>query len=165
MGVEQELKSANDNEESAQQTYDTLTAETATDVDAAKVRKLKLEGDLADTRKQIDEMTENLGIAQDSHTAIGKYLEEIKPGCDFIQANLELRNSNRAEETTALEKAIELIKGSPAYLKFERDREHAGLGSCKDACAGKEEHVECKACLARVEIAGYCAGHPGTEGC
>lgn len=28
-----------------------------------------------------------------------------------------------------------------------------------------KEHVECKACLAEVEVPGYCAGHPGTQGC
>ena len=47
--------------------------------------------------------------------AIENYLEKIKPGCDFITENFDLREENRATETTALEKAEGLIKDTPAY--------------------------------------------------
>merc|ERR1719401_1339678 len=97
--------------------------------------------------------------------ALEEYLVEIKPGCDFITKNLDLRSTNRGNEKTALEKAIKLIKDTPAYSEFTALKHNESLGDCKDICAKNEDVVECKACLAGVSIPGYCAGHPATAGC
>merc|ERR1719484_148755 len=49
--------------------------------------------------------------------AIEKYILKIKPGCDFITENFDLREENRNTETKALDKAKGLIKDTPAYKK------------------------------------------------
>lgn len=90
---------------------------------------------------------------------------EIKPGCDFISENLALRDTNRANEKLALENAVGLIKGTPAYTNAMAEAHEESLGDCKDICAANEAHAECKACLAKVSVPGYCAGHAGTPGC
>jgi len=90
---------------------------------------------------------------------------KIKPGCDFITENFDERETNRATETTAMEEAIDLIKDTPAYKTAEAEKHVEGFGDCKDKCVDQEEHVECKACMAKTSIPGYCAGHAGTEGC
>jgi predicted nucleic acid-binding Zn-ribbon protein len=101
------------------------------------------------------------------HDDIVDYLAEIKPGCTFIQENLETRKANRKSEKVALEKAIELLKDSAAFKNAEIEAHHESLGECKEICLSEdgEDHVECKACLAKVSVPAYCAGHKDTLGC
>merc|ERR1711956_203128 len=93
------------------------------------------------------------------------YLLKIKPGCDFITENIELRKANRKDEEDALKGAVKLLKDSPAYQTWVAEDHNETLGDCLSICAPDEEDVKCKACRAKVSIPGYCAGHPGTEGC
>lgn len=97
--------------------------------------------------------------------AIEEYLLKIKPGCDFITENFEIRENNRATETGALESAQTMLKGTPAYQAAEAEAHTASFGECEEPCTESEEHVECKACMAETTVPGYCAGHSGTEGC
>ena len=48
-----------------------------------------------------------------------RYLASIEPGCTFIQTNLESRKQNREAETTALNEAITLLEGTPAFKAAE----------------------------------------------
>mmetsp|Transcript_100580 Transcript_100580/g.281860 ORF Transcript_100580/g.281860 Transcript_100580/m.281860 type:complete len:82 (+) Transcript_100580:1-246(+) len=80
-------------------------------------------------------------------------------------ANIDKRDTHRATEKAALETAIEKIKGTPAYGKAMAVAKNETLGECADICATNEAHVDCKACVAKVTVPGYCAGHPGTAGC
>ena len=90
--------------------------------------------------------------------AIEFYLEKIEPGCSFIQENFETRKSNRAAEKSALEGAIETLKGTPAFLKAEAAAERAAMGKCAGICEEKgKEHAECGACLNGVSVFGYCS--------
>ena len=89
---------------------------------------------------------------------------KIKPGCDFITTNIGDRKSNRAAETSALETAISKLKGTPAYKEAAAAEEKDALGKCADDC-GDREALACKACLAGVSEAGYCAGHKDQSGC
>eukprot|EP00438_Fugacium_kawagutii_P018331 Skav212480 [mRNA] locus=scaffold385:420920:424584:- [translate_table: standard] len=84
--------------------------------------KEELQKTIVDTKKAIAEskvqVTENKEMkleAEKEKGSIEEYLEDIKPQCDFITKNLDQRKANRAGETESLEKAIELIKGTPAY--------------------------------------------------
>merc|ERR1719428_1941030 len=97
---------------------------------------------------------------------IAETSEKIKPGCDYIETNHADREAGRKKEKEALEKATELIKGTPAYKAAVAAAEQEALGDCKDICneAGRK-HAKCEACLADVSVPGYCAGHAGTEGC
>jgi len=111
------------------------------------------------------EKHKDLANTEAAKKAIEDYLLKIKPGCDFITENYDIRESHRTTEKASLEKAIELIKGTPAYTSAVAEAHVESLGECKDICAPNEEDVKCKACLAKVSVPGYCAGHPDTLGC
>lgn len=70
---------------------------------------------IAESKVQVTENKEMKTEAEKEKRSIEEYLEDIKPQCDFITTNLDQRKANRAGETESLEKAIELIKGTPAY--------------------------------------------------
>lgn len=75
--------------------------------------------ELADAEKDLVMKREQLDKTEHDKAAIEKYLETIKPGCDFITDNYDDRTKNRALETKALDKAAELLKGTPAYKAAE----------------------------------------------
>lgn len=124
-----------------------------------------LRATLAEKEKDLFQKKQDLEATQKDVASIEAYLLKIKSGCDFIVENIETRKSNRASETSALEQAQELLKGSPAYQTFEAQAHNETMGDCLGKCTGNEEHVDCKACLAGTSVPGYCAGHPGTAGC
>eukprot|EP00930_Biecheleria_cincta_P038287 TRINITY_DN2630_c0_g2_i1.p1 TRINITY_DN2630_c0_g2~~TRINITY_DN2630_c0_g2_i1.p1 ORF type:complete len:705 (-),score=244.58 TRINITY_DN2630_c0_g2_i1:53-2167(-) len=89
----------------------------------------KLKKNIADKKKEIaekhlalDESNVLLAGAKKQKAACEQYLLEIKPGCDFITTNLDIRNTNRAAEKDSLDNAITLIKGTPAYKSFESEQ-------------------------------------------
>jgi len=114
--------------------------------------------DLAGKRNELDKTTRE-------KVSIERYLEQIKPGCDFITNNFQTRESNRALETAALDKAVGLLKASPALAAATAAAKLEAQGACQAACKADEANADCKACLAGVSVPGYCAGHPGTAGC
>merc|ERR1719453_2262795 len=76
---------------------------------------IKLNEDLAASEKTLIEKKSDLKDARVSKSKIEDYLAKIKPGCDFISTNFNLREKNRATETAALTKAVKLIKETPAF--------------------------------------------------
>jgi len=85
-----------------------------------------LKKNIADKKKAIaekslalDESNVLLADAQKQKAACEKYLLVIKPGCDFITKNLDVRDTNRAAEKDSLNNAIKAIEGTPAYQNFE----------------------------------------------
>jgi len=134
-----------------QKSDEKLLAETQDQLAQAEQDKLEAEEDLKATTKDKE--------------AIEAYLAKIKPGCDFITDNFDTREKNRATEKAALEKAIGLIKGTPAYKTAVNAATVESYGDCKEPCTKNADHVECKACMADVTIPAYCAGHKGTDGC
>merc|ERR1719169_122752 len=133
----------------------------------AKDEKLlsDLQEDLAEAQKKLLQAQEDLKATTEDKEAIEAYLLKIKPGCDFITDNFDTREKNRATEKGALEKAIKLIKGTPAYKTAVSEATVESYGDCKEPCVKDSEHVECKACMADTTIPAYCAGHKGTAGC
>merc|ERR1719261_533765 len=130
------------------------------------------EENLASLQEKLAQAEKDLLDAEEDHKAtvadkeaIEAYLKKIKPGCDFITKNFDLREKNRATEEAALKKAIKLIKGTPAYKTAVNQATVESYGDCKEPCTKDESHVECKACMADVTIPAYCAGHKGTAGC
>merc|ERR1719243_304843 len=124
-----------------------------------------LQETLAEKQQELLEAQEDLKATTEDKEAIEAYLLKIKPGCDFITKNFDLREKNRKTETEALEKAVKLIKATPAYKKAVNAATVESYGDCKEPCTKDENHVECKACMADVTIPAYCAGHKGTAGC
>jgi len=116
------------------------------------------EQDLLDTNKDLKSTTAD-------KEAIEAYLDKIAPGCDFITDNFEQREKNRATETSALNKATRLIKGTPAYKTAVNDATVESYGDCKEPCIDNPKGAKCLACRADVTVPAYCAGHKGTPGC
>lgn len=156
---------AHSDEESAQHAYEDS-------MQGLKDEEASLEKNLADLQKTLADKEEEHLLKQeelkkvtDEKISIEEYLTKIKPGCDFITENFETRESNRKTEKEALEKATTLIKDTPAYKSAMAEAHADSFGDCKETCLEDEEHVKCKACMAKTSIPGYCAGHEGTKGC
>jgi len=159
-----EEETAHSDEMEAQHSYED-SMQTLKDEEASLMKNLaELRETLAATEKELGEKIEEKKKTEAQKAAIEKYLLEIKPGCDFITENFDLRESHRATETEALETAKTLLMDTPAYKAAVAEAHQESLGECKDKCTD-EEQVVCKACLAKVSIPGYCAGHPDTAGC
>jgi len=160
-----EEKEAHATENAAQHDYEDS-------MELLKKEEKELEENIAKLRVTLTETEEELLGKKSEHKAtveekeaIEAYLLKIKPGCDFITENIETRKANRKDEEEALKGAVKLLKASPAYQTWATEDHNETLGDCLSSCTGNEEHAKCKACLAKVSIPGYCAGHPGTEGC
>jgi len=157
---------AHADEESAQHDFEDLMKELK-DEEAKNEKNLaKLQETLADKEKELLDEQADLKATKADKKSIEEYLADIKPGCDFITKNFDLRTENRKTEKGALEKAIGLIKGTPAYKTFASEKHAESLGDCKETCVDAgEEHAKCKACLADVTVPAYCAGHDNVDGC
>jgi len=77
--------------------------------------------EIAETRKEMDEAEGLKKDASEAKANLEAYLLDIKKGCDFIITNFDKREGHRTAESTALTGAIEKIKGTPAYTKFEEE--------------------------------------------
>jgi len=161
-----EETAAHDAEMTLQHTYeDDMTTFKASE--AGSVATLaQLRKDLAIKQKELHDKKKERAATEKEKAALEAYLEKIKPGCDFITANIATRKTNRQTEKAALEQARDFLKGSPAYLSAEAQAADEALGDCLKVCRKMTEpHVECKACMKKVTVPGYCAGHPNTMGC
>merc|ERR1719464_2319475 len=106
---------------------------------------VKLKKQLAEKRAELLEskkiLKETIAVKETAEA----YLLEIKPGCDFITEKYDKREKHRAAESKALEKATELLKGTPAYKAAESQSELESLGSCRDVCEEEgRAHAKCK---------------------
>jgi chromosome segregation ATPase len=70
---------------------------------------------LVETELELEGKREDLSVTTHEKEAIEAYLLKIKPGCDFIKDNYEDRENARGEEMNALDKAVELLKETPAF--------------------------------------------------
>merc|ERR1719253_2362586 len=105
------------------------------DTEASLQKSLaQLHEDLAEAKKNLIEKKEDLEKTNQEKEAAEAYLLKIKPGCDFITTHFEDREANRATEKAALENAISLIKGTPAFQAAETAAHQEGLGKCKETC-------------------------------
>jgi uncharacterized coiled-coil protein SlyX len=156
---------AHKDEEEAQHAFEDSMADLKKEEADLMKTLAELNATLAEKQAELEQKKAELEKETAGKLATEAYLEKIKPGCDFITENFEYREESRASEAEALKKAIEILKGSPAYQAAVAAAEEESFGECKAKCIGQKEHVECKACLAEVTIPAYCAGHKGTEGC
>jgi len=132
---------------------------------AAEKSLAKYQDDLATKEQELLEAQEDLKETTKDKEAIEVYLLKIKPGCDFITSNFATREESRKTDKAALEKAIKLIKATPAYTTAMAAATVESYGDCKEPCVADKADVKCKACQADVTIPAYCAGHKGTKGC
>jgi len=159
--TEKENAKAKADEKKSQEDYD----QEMTDLKKAETEMgeqlVKLKETLASKEKKLAETKVELKDTIASKESIEKYLEKIKPGCDFIDENFDLREENRKTEKEALNKAIDLIKATPAYKTAETKAQD----ECKSECNLDKTGLDCKACLSGSDKKEYCEGHPGTPGC
>jgi len=164
-GTKEEESTAHKDENDAQIEYEDSMTKLTEEEAKAQETLARLQKELADAEKTLVEKTADKKNTVADKEAIETYLLKIKPGCDFITKEIEARTTNRETETEALETATKLLKETPAYQAAEASAHDESLGDCLDICKGAEEHVKCKACMAKTSVPGYCAGHAGTEGC
>jgi len=165
------LKETKQEETDAHSSEEKSQADFEDSMQALKDEQAKLEKSLADLQDTLAEKEQDLLTAQEDlkvttkdKEAVEDTLASIKPGCDFITSNFKGRNANRKTEKQSLQKAMGLLKNSPAYKNAEADATVESYGDCK-SCVKDAADAECKACMADVTIPAYCAGHKGTKGC
>merc|ERR1719178_333081 len=162
----EEKKTAIDTEDSAQDTFDgeMTSAKAAEKGMMEAIDGFKL--DLADTEKSLQEANAELATTTAEHTATVQYLDDIEPGCTFIQTNYDGRKAAREAETTALANAVSQLKATPIFQRFLAEAEKEAMGKCAPLCEGeKEPEAECQACLQGVSVFGYCVTNPDTPKC
>jgi len=152
-------------EQTAQTSYEDSMTTLKTQESDLQTNLVTFQQSLAQAEKDLADKRDELDKTQREKTSIERYLEQIKPGCDFVTTNLRDRETHRLQETAALDKAVTLLKATPAYVAATAAAKLAAQGPCQTTCAASEDHVDCKACLAGVSVPGYCAGHPTTTGC
>merc|ERR1719262_155955 len=163
---EAEEKTAHESEESAQKAYEDTMADLKTQEASFQDTIADLSEQLAEKEKTLAETNEDLTKTLAEHKAIEKYLIKIKPGCDFITDNIELRDEHRAAEISALKGAEDSLKSTPVYKKAAAEAEKAALGECADKCpVGEDKNLACKACIAGTSESGYCGGHADDPVC
>jgi len=163
-----EEDAAHEEEEKAQHDYENQMEELTASLAELQTDLANLQGELAENELALENERIELEKTEKAKLAIERYLEKIKPGCDFIDENLELRNTARADERAALENAKELLKGTPAYKKAVAKEEKLALGKCADTCENSPDGrngAECEACVAETTVPTYCAANPDTPGC
>merc|ERR1719506_1365751 len=125
-----------------------------------------LQEQLAEKEKSLLQTTEDLTKTVSEHKAIESYLLKIKPGCDFITENIDVRDEHRGKEIEALLGAEESLKNTPVYKKAAAEAEKEALGKCADACpVGEDHNLACKACIAGITESAYCGGHADDPVC
>jgi len=152
-------------EEKSQAQYEDSMTQLKKEEAGAEKSLVDFQETLAEKEKDLLDNQADLKDTTADKEAIEVYLEKIKPGCDFITTNFDLREENRKTETQALEKAVNLIKGTPAYKTAVNSATVESYGDCKEPCVKDASNVKCKACKADVTIPAYCAGHKGAKGC
>lgn len=163
--TQNEQMEAHKDEEKAQADYEDSMAQLKKEEAGAEKSLAEKQETLAEKEQDLLAAQEDLKKTTKDKEAIEAYLEKIKPGCDFITKNFDLREGNRKTEKEALEKAVNLIKATPAYKTAVNAATEESYGKCKETCVKDENHVKCKACMADVTVPAYCAGHKGTAGC
>jgi predicted nucleic acid-binding Zn-ribbon protein len=104
---------AHSTEEKAQADYEDSMTKLKEEEAKAEKNLADLQETLAEKEKELLDTQEDLKKTTEDKEAVEAYLLKIKPGCDFITKNFDLREKNRKTEKGALEKAIKLIKGTP----------------------------------------------------
>merc|ERR1719359_2824719 len=147
---------------------------TLTDAEAQLVADIdSYESTLAKQNKDKVQAEEDLSGETGERNTVKAYLASIKPGCDFIQANLQKRIDAQTSEKNALKGAIKTLEGTPTFKAAMAAAENERLGKCvlkeSDYACGengeKRGDAACEACLEGVTVFGYCQRNGSAPGC
>merc|ERR1719453_2762028 len=126
----EEKKTAIDTEDSAQDSFDN-EMKTSKDAETGMMTELDtLKLNLANTEKSLQEAEAELATTTEEHDATQKYLDDIEPGCTFIQTNYDGRKSARDAEKAALANAVSTLKATPIFQQFLAEAEKEAMGKC-----------------------------------
>jgi hypothetical protein len=163
--TKKEHQEADDDEEKSLKDYEENMEELKKQEAEMQEALVKLKETLAEKEKELEEKQVDLKDTKNAKEMIEKYLAEIKPGCDFIQENYDLREENRATELEALDKAKKLLKDTPAYKEAVAKEEKLKNGKCKSDCALDTTDLKCKACMDGKSEEEFCKANPDMAGC
>jgi tetratricopeptide (TPR) repeat protein len=110
-----EKQTADTDEGNSQRDYDSDMADLKEDEEDLVESLETLALTLANQKKSLEEAEEDKSKTAKDLAMIIKYLQDIEPGCTFIQENYETRKQARIDEKTALEGAIDELKATPAF--------------------------------------------------
>merc|ERR1719440_12150 len=153
-----EEKTAHETEEKAQAEYEDTMTDLKANEDEYLATVASTEQTLAEKEKDRTERRMNLDATKKDKKAIEKYLLSIKPGCDFMDENLDARKESRRAEKSALENSRSLMEDTPEYQSAAAEEERAALKDCAEVCLDtySKDHVMCKACVDKTTPSGYC---------
>ena len=109
-----ELDAANTGEHEAQVTYESLLTDLTTEEDNLVQSLSKLNQQKALLEQDLEENSEAKASAEKSLAENERYLEKIKPGCDFMMENFGTRTDNRNAEKKGLKIAAEKLRAVEA---------------------------------------------------
>jgi len=152
-------------EEADQHAFEKEMTELKTQEKGLQETIINLEEEIAEKENDIETAHVDREATELELKETERYIEKIKPGCDFITENIDMRKDSRKAETEALNGAMDALKGTPSYKEAAAEAEAQELGECAEKCVGKKDQAECKACLSGTSVAGYCTAHKDTPGC
>lgn len=80
----------------------------------------KINADLASTEKGLVEKHADQDNTERQKIALERYIEKMKPGCDFILKNYEDRTKSRALEKKSLQEVKAKLKTTPAFASAQQ---------------------------------------------
>jgi len=114
--LEEEISKAKDEEAKALQAYHDTEKESLDSLAAMKAKIASMEVDIADTTSLVADKQETWDDKKAQHDAVDAYLLSIKPECDWMDENFELRKTAREDEIQGLDDAKAKLAGAGPEL-------------------------------------------------
>jgi len=162
--TKKEHSQSDSTEASAKADFDASLAKLKASETKMQASLISLQASLGGASTTLVEKSTDLKDTNAAKAAIQAYLLSIKPGCDFISTHRQVRIDNRKTETDALDKAISLIKATPAYTEAVAAVAAAAV-KCKGECKLDNSDLGCKACMDGKSKADYCKANASFPGC
>merc|ERR1719313_155347 len=114
--LEEEISASKDEEAKALQAYHDTEKESLDSLAAMKAKIASMEVDIADTTSLVADKQETWDDKKAQHDAVDSYLLSIKPECDWMDENFDLRKEARESEIEGLDDAKAKLAGAGPEL-------------------------------------------------
>jgi len=165
--VKEEMASAHKGEEASQHGFEDMMVDLKSQERAHLNNIARIEQLVVDSEADIESTHVDREKTELEHTKLNRYLEQIKPSCDYMVANIDQRRAGREEESAELKQSMEDLKASDAYHELARQAEAEALGHCASRCMpdSKKASAACMACRAKTSVEQYCAANADNPTC
>jgi len=155
-----EEKAAHEAEEKAQADYEDSMTDLKNNENSLLEEIAGLEKNLAEKEKERVLKKELKAADEKSKKSAEDYLASIKPGCDFMDQNIDARKDSRRAEKSALTDSMKMMEETPEYQKAAAEDEAAEHGECAEDCMGEHgtDSVHCHVCKGGGTVVGFCNG-------